>query len=164
VALEPPCPPIHDDTLRCSALWTADLSADDFVSTVLQPQIAFERGIQLAGASIPEQLGRGEDLMLSLWWRFDEVLSENDVRFVHVVDDAGNLVTQMDGSLNDQAVGGQWSERLDLPLPDDLSSGVYHVYVGWYTYPDGNRLAVLTDVPDARNGIAYVGTFTVDDS
>jgi hypothetical protein len=161
VALEPPCPPIHDATLRCSSLWTADLSADDFVAAEPHPTIEFEQGVQLTGAYIPEQISRGEDLTLSLWWRFDEAVSENEVRFIHVFDEAGNLVTQMDGSLGNQPAGGQWSERLEIPLPDDLSGGIYTVDTGWYTYPAGNRLAVLSDVPGAENGTAYVGTFSV---
>jgi hypothetical protein len=163
VALEPPCPPIYDDTLRCSSLWTADLSADDFVAAEPHPTIEFEQGVQLMGAYIPEQISRGEDLTLSLWWRFDDAVGENEVRFIHVFDEAGNLVTQMDGSLGNQPAGGQWSERLELPLPDDLSGGIYTVDTGWYTYPEGNRLAVLSDVPGAENGTVHVGTFTVDE-
>ncbi len=163
VALEPPCPPIYDATLRCSALWTADLSADEFAPAEPYPAIEFERGIQLAGAYIPEQISKGDDLTLWLWWRFGDALSENDVRFIHIFDDAGNLVTQVDGSVGNQPVGGQWSERLDLPLPSDLSGGDYTVYAGWYTHPDGNRRAVLSDVPGAENGLAQLGAFTVDD-
>jgi hypothetical protein len=162
VALEPPCPSLYDATLRCSALWTSELTLDDFVPADPYPLINFERGVQLAGRYIPEQISRGEDLTLWLWWRFNNAVSDNDVRFVHVFDNEGALLNQMDSSLGHQPLGREWSERLVLPLPDNVGGGLYHVYAGWYRHPNGERFAVLSDVPGAENGIAQLGTFTID--
>ncbi len=161
VALEPPCPPLFDSTLRCSALWTAALTVGDFVPAPLNPVIEFDQGVQLAGVYIPEQIRADDDLTLWLWWRFDDSLGENAVRFIHIFDDAGNLVTQMDGSVGSQPAGGQWSERLTLSLPDKLSVGEYHLFTGWYLHPEGDRFAIRSDLPGAENGTAQFGTFTV---
>jgi hypothetical protein len=92
---------------------------------------------------------------------FDEARAETDVRFVHVLDADGNLVAQADRSLGEQPAGGQWAEAVEVALPDDLAAGTYRVYVGWYTYPDITRFAVLSSALGTLDNRVYVGEFTL---
>jgi hypothetical protein len=89
-------------------------------------------------------------LQMILYWQAERPLDQNWTVFVHLLDSAGNLVTQQDSqpragryptSVWDQ---GEVVEDLhDLVLPPDLAEGDYQVVVGLYTVADGVRLPVL---------------------
>ena len=78
--------------------------------------------------------------------------------FVHLVDEVGNIVSQVDSV----PAGGArpttgWREgevvtdSHNLPIPDDLPPGVYHINAGLYNPDDGTRPAVTaggTPQPD----------------
>jgi hypothetical protein len=121
----------------------------------------FERGVQLAGASVPDTAQAGVPIPVGLWWRFDQPRSDFDVRFIHILDTAGRPAAQSDISLGQHPAGSQWLDAVDLTLPASLPAGAYNVYTGWYTNPDAERFAVLSDIPGAENGLAFVGTLMI---
>src|SRR5262249_48236125 len=124
--------------------------------------IPFVPGVTLLGAQIPANVRPGDTLNVSLWWKFDQPRSQNDVRFVHVLDANGDSPVQADSPLGDQPAGSEWVETVSLTLPTTLAAGEYTVYTGWYTYPDLVRFPVLASTPHARDGLAYAGMFTVE--
>lgn len=158
LALQPACPEHYNPTLRCRALYMDDLALDDYTSAAPSPPVQLERGVQLAGSRIERE---GDRLTISLWWRFEQPMTEFDARFVHVLDADGHLVVQDDVSLGERPAYSGWAEAVNISLPDGLPAGTYTVYTGWYTYPTVTRLAVLADTPGAQDGLIYLGTFEV---
>jgi hypothetical protein len=162
LALDPPCPISFDTALECRALLVADLTLSDYLADPPENPVQFDRGAALRGIYAPSEISLGDDLPLYLWWKFDQPLTENDVRFVHVLDAEGNLIAQADSSPGEKPVGG-WTESLSIALPEDTPAGDYQVCVGWYSYPDLARRAVLTEIEGAANGLACVSQFTLKD-
>ncbi|HMQ29873.1 MAG TPA: glycosyltransferase family 39 protein [Chloroflexaceae bacterium] len=65
--------------------------------------------------------------------------------FMHVLDERGERVAQIDALLDDGMfatwqAGQQFGTALPLALPPDLPPGTYTVVLGLYTQPDGARL------------------------
>lgn len=160
LAVEPPCPLHFDETLECRAVRVTNLAFENFTPAALDQVVQFDRGLQLAGSFLPPVR---REISLWLWWRFDESRSTNEIRFVHVLDSAGVNVAQTDVMLGDQPAGGEWLEKVTIPLPDALPAGEYTVYTGWYTLPDVARFPVLSDVPGARDGLVELGKFRIED-
>lgn len=67
---------------------------------------------------------------VTLHWVFENALQPNDIRFVHVVDEAGNLVWQNDQPLLEALTQGYHGEF--VPIEADLPAGNYTIRVGWY--------------------------------
>ena len=156
LALEPPCPQHFADALRCRAVQIDDLAFADFVpGTGADVPVMFARGVELAAFSVDAGAQA-----VRLMWRFDELVTENDVRFVHVVDAQGQLVAQDDRTLGARSAGEGWAEQMTFA---DLPPGAYEVYAGWYTYPDFARFAVLADVPGAADGWVHLGALVIED-
>lgn len=159
LSLDPPCPAFFDPALECRALLTADLTLGDFRSDAVDSPIQFDRDLSLRGIYAHSDHA---DLTLYLWWQFDQPLTENVVRFVHILDAEGNLIAQADASPGELPVGS-WLEALTIPIPADTPSGDYTACVGWYTHPDLVRRAVLSDVPGGDNNLACTAQFTLPD-
>ena len=157
LALEPPCPGIVDPALTCRSLAVSDLGLADVLTADAADQVVFANGLSLAASHLEYRAGE-----LSVWlaWRFDAPRAAHEIRFVHIVDESGNLVAQVDNSLGAQPAGG-WSEAVRVTLPPDLSPGVYRVYTGWYAYPDTTPYPILTGAPDA-SGVIDLGGFSVE--
>ncbi len=160
LAVEPPCPLHFDATLECRAVQVTNLALGNFTPSALDQVVQFDRGLQLAGAYLPPVR---TEISASLWWRFDQPRSTNEIRFVHVLNAEGVNVAQTDDTLGDQPAGGEWVETVTIPLPDDLPAGEYTVYTGWYTLPEVVRFPVLSDVPGAQNGLVELGKFRIED-
>lgn len=119
--------------------------------------IRFGGTIDLAGVNVEPQ----EDaLVLRFDWRAVERPSGDHTLFVHVINEAGEIVAQADT----RPRGGTYptfiwdpgevvTDEIRLTLPPGLQEGIYRIYIGWYTLPSGERLAALLDgetVPDNR--------------
>jgi hypothetical protein len=162
LAVNPACPRHHDETLECRAAAVAGLHFRDFRPARFAEPIAFDGGLTLAASRLlPDAVP--DRLRVALWWQFAAARGESDVRFIKVLDDAGNQVVGRDESLGVQPAGTQQLEMLNLDLPQNLPPGMYRVYTGWYRYPDLQRFAVWSDVEGARDGLALVGEFTVNE-
>lgn len=155
VAQAVPCPIPPTDVWVCStALVSTARLASSITSADFTPT-AFEGGITLRGAKIAAQPQTA--LTVDLWWQFDQARLETDVRFVHVIDSAGELVAQEDVPLGLFEAGEQWVEQVVIALPADLPSGEYRVYTGWYSYPDITPFTVF----ETGEGRAQIGVFSV---
>ena len=98
-------------------------------------------------------------LNLALYWQATARPETDYVVFIHLVDEAGNIVSQIDSV----PVGGArptttWrageviTDIHNLPIPADLPPGNYHVNAGLYNPDDGTRPAVVVDgVPQPDN-------------
>ncbi|MCC6614616.1 MAG: hypothetical protein IT320_14135 [Anaerolineae bacterium] len=144
LAVSPPCPTQIAPGEICRTLNIETFDHGDFVPADFGASL-FEHGITLAGRLIAPRADDERQVAAWLWWQFDQPQTENDIRFVHVLDAAGNLVAQQDGSLGDLAAGTARSEEVAIMLPDDLPPGEYQVVAGWYRYPDITPYRLLDD-------------------
>jgi methionine-rich copper-binding protein CopC len=138
-----------------------DFAANDENSVALASPVQFDRGLALLRARLPARASAGETLPVALYWGFDEPRSENDIRFVHIIDAAGELVAQSDLTLGSVPAGETRAETVSVPLPPDLPAGEYTVSVGWYRYPDISNFCVLNGATCIANA-AMLGSFTVE--
>jgi hypothetical protein len=156
LALEPACPTTHHPALICDAVAVQALALGDF-SVGQGASVGFE-GVALVNGRI---VATDAALQLDLLWRFDRPYDASWVRFVHVLNADGELVTQADAPLGEGAAGDYALESLLLDLPADLAAGTYRVYVGWYQYPGLNRLAVTGERHGAADGLGLLGDFEI---
>lgn len=89
-----------------------------------------------------------ELLTLSLSWEVRRPMAGGWYCFVHVLDEGGKRVAQVDVPLDEGRfphwqVGQQFGGPLPIQLPRDIPSGTYRVVVGVYRPPDGPRLPLL---------------------
>jgi hypothetical protein len=109
---------------------------------------AFGDLISLRGAQINVDEQHSE-AHITLWWRVLEELEQDLTVFVHVVDSEGQLIRTGDGlplgggfpTSMWQSGDGIEDEHIVL-LPEEIKSGEYTVYVGWYDPISGARLPV----------------------
>ena len=144
------------DLLACRSVEIAGLTLADFQPADLGQPVLFEQGITLAAHTVESV---DKTLLVNLWWRFDTAGDANRIRFVHVVDQQGNLAVQRDESLGQRPEHSAWMETLRF---EDLPPGDYEIYSGWYTYPDNLRIVIRSDVVDAPNNRVRLGTVHVD--
>jgi hypothetical protein len=110
----------------------------------------FGSDIQLSGYDLGE-LGGGE-LPLTLYWRAVAEPAGSYLVFIHLVDQAGNIVGQIDtvpaGGARPTSgwrAGEVIADAHVLSIPDDLPPGSYQLNVGLYNPDDGARLPVTVD-------------------
>lgn len=91
----------------------------------------------------------GQTVRLELLWRTVAAVPADLKAFVHVVDEQGKLVTQMDrpvrgpaGALNQWQPGTTVRDAYDLALPSGAPAGLYRAIVGLYDPQTGKRLPV----------------------
>lgn len=160
LALDPACPAHFDAALECRSVALSKLALD-FVPSAAGAAADFEKGVTLAAARVPAEALAGESLAIWLWWQFEQQRSENEVRFVHVTDAAGNVVAQQDNTLGMIAAGESRAEQVELALPADLPPGEYTVSTGWYSYPDITNFCVLR-AGACGESVLTLGTVTVN--
>ncbi len=128
------------------------------IETSLRADFGQPSLIELHGYDLTGEPG---ELLLTLYWRSaGDVIPENYSVFVHLVDEAGEIVAQADG-IPVQGLrptigwreGEVIADSYRLTLPPELSSGAYQLYVGLYNPADGVRLPVVVEdalQPDGR--------------
>lgn len=133
-----------------------------------QSAAVFDDRIWLAGYDVPETARSGDTLPLTLYWEAIAPIGGDYTVFVHLVNEAGELVAQSDGPPRAGAYPtGIWSageqvvdERV-LALPPDLLPGTYAILIGLYDPATGARLPVYdadgTRRPDDAIELAGVG-------
>lgn len=102
-------------------------------------------GYQLVAPEMPA----GEDLHLLLYWQADAELEQDYTVFVHVLDNAGQIVAQRDNMPRDDDLPTtQWplGSLVDdphlVPIPASTHAGEYRVAIGMYVLQTGARLPV----------------------
>ena len=107
--------------------------------------------IRLDGFAVLQKVvGPGDIVQLTLFWRAAERVPERYKVFVHLYNDAGELVAQTDSEpgatlrpTNTWAPGERITDRYGVFIPSDAPEGVYALTVGLYDLTDPrNRLAV----------------------
>ena len=112
------------------------------------PLAAFDRGIALESAVLPESARAGETLEIGFSWRSDGAGLDEYSQFLHFVHDGSGEQWGYDQA----PLGGRlptrlWyagladSETWRVPLSEDLAPGQYVVYTGLYMVRDLTRLA-----------------------
>jgi 4-amino-4-deoxy-L-arabinose transferase-like glycosyltransferase len=107
----------------------------------------------------PMEVRAGEPFTLTLYWRAERRPETDYTVFVHLLDEAGNLVAQMDGPPQGGAYPTPWWEAGDevedvrrVALPADAGEGTHRLVVGLYQRGTMERLPVFTGdgmpVPD----------------
>ncbi len=154
-------PALESDTLlRLGGFARAGDTGWDVLSTLPEPFAAlplsavdalFGHSLRLAVAGLPESAPAGQPLPLRLGWERNGAAPPNLVRFVHLLDAAGNKVAQVDGQVTD-ALGplpvDAWpqgtpvDDLVTLALPTTLPPGDYTVIAGLYDWQTGVRLPV----------------------
>jgi hypothetical protein len=129
----------------------------DVVATQVSPDqpvdVTFGQVIQLIGYDKP--LLESGQLRLKLFWKSVAPTGTNFTTFVHLRNQNGQIVAQMDGP---PAAGiyptSIWSpteiipDTVLVPLPESLPSGSYTIVVGLYDFNTGMRLPVANSPDD----------------
>jgi hypothetical protein len=114
----------------------------------------FGAAIHLDGYTLlDDRLAPGDILQLALFWRAAEPISARYKVFVHLYDEAGELIAQTDsepgGNLRPTdtwAPGEQVTDRYGVLIPPEAPAGTYTLAVGVYPMADpSDRLPVTLD-------------------
>jgi hypothetical protein len=108
----------------------------------------------------PGKVRAGEALTLTLYWRAERRPETDYTVFVHLLDEAGNLVAQADGPPQGGVYPTSWWEAGDevedvrqVALPADVKEDIHSLVVGLYRWETMERLPVHaadgTPAPDA---------------
>lgn len=107
-----------------------------------QVAIVWQNGIQLTGFDLPAQAQ--DQLLIGLRWQTSQQLPSL-IRFIHVLDQTGQLVAQTDSPTNPSSefwpLAQAQTDLLAVNLPQYLPAGNYSVIVGWYDL-GGQRIAL----------------------
>ena len=107
------------------------------------------QGYEVANGRMGEEANNSQprNLAISLYWLAIATPDRDYTVFIHLLDEAGNIVAGSDSQpINGQYPTSIWSphERLldlhTLTIPSDLPSGQYYLTVGLYHQPSGQRL------------------------
>ncbi|GAB4547638.1 MAG: hypothetical protein OHK0023_09350 [Anaerolineae bacterium] len=150
----------------CVAVTVMPVSAEAIVFEDASRLLA--RGLSLAAYQMPDAAQAGETVRVITAWQATQPLAGDYHLFVHLIAPDGTLAAQDDfvparGAFptSNWAENQRWIEAAYLNLPQNLPEGAYQVYVGWYSYPDGTRLAVLDNGRGAADGLVHLGQIQV---
>ena len=127
--------------------------------------------VTLAGLSVEPQTGEtGDTLSATLYWRATSSLEKSYKVFVHVYDQAGNLVAQSDDfpglgirPTTSWEVGELVAERHYLDIPQDVKPGPYSLAAGMYDPGTGERLPAFgPDGARLEQDRVPLGTITLE--
>lgn len=128
-----------------------------------EPGLTF-LGYEWSGRSVPA----GQSLFLTLWWKVESDLRADYTSFIHVGTglDGTSVVAQRDGqpcqglfTTSRWRTGDVIRDSFAVTLPPDMPAGDYPLAIGWYTFPDLQRLPLLSAdnaLPDNRAIIAII--------
>jgi hypothetical protein len=112
-------------------------------------EVVLEQKVKLIGYSreiMPEQV------RLVLFWQVLANLSTDYTTFVHIRNQAGETIAQVDiQPMSGEYPTSRWrvgetvTDEIKVPLPTDLPSGNYHLLLGLYRWDTLERLGVAND-------------------
>ena len=107
--------------------------------------VTFGEGIQLLGYDALTN----NPLQLTLYWKSLAAIPESYDIFIHLLDESGNIIAQVDqkpaGGLAATDVwqpGDIIRDPLTISMPENLPAGSYELHLGVYLRESGERLAV----------------------
>lgn len=135
-------------------------------------QATFLEVIDLTGVDLPaSSLRPGDSLRFTLYWQSKKPLTIDLTTFAHLLDDQQNVVAQLDWQPQDPLgyrptsawqPGQPVIDHQTLALPATLQPGEYHLVVGWYYPPTGERLPLTTgSASPAASDVVDLGSVTV---
>jgi len=118
--------------------------------------INFGQMIQLRDLYLNQhQLKPGETILISLHWRALTVIPQVYTFFIHLIDDDGQVVAQVDTiprqgtrPTTTWEASEQLADQIALPLPIDIPMGDYTLLGGWYDWETGERLSLNNEMLD----------------
>jgi hypothetical protein len=145
--------PDHPEVVAGWLRWGTPSSPQDLLPTLtdLEP-VLWENGIQLNQLAIPHQITpAAETVAVQLTWQTRQTINRDLTLFLHLVDETGALVAQLDrrpfyGRFPTAvwAPGEQLTDQYDIPLPDDLPVGAYSLRLGFYDlYGSNGRIPII---------------------
>lgn len=112
-------------------------------------EATFEDRIRLVSFAAPDSLTSAQTSEVRLYWKALQPLEEDYIVFVHLLDASDELVASHDGPPRDgKSPTSTWLPGDVVPdvhtivLVPDTPAGTYRLWVGIYTWPDIERLAV----------------------
>ncbi len=153
-----PCPTVIPESLECPPLGSLALDRD-FRAEAAPTPVTNEHGIRLLAWRTNYIIGRAFHAYLR--WDFDAPISDNDVRFVQVINEAGEIAAQEDRPLGEFQAGDGWQDTVYL-YRNGFPPGEYRIYAGWYHLSDDG---VLTNYPltgGSTGNSVLIGVFTVE--
>ena len=129
----------------------------------------FGAALRLAGADVPQTVQRGGELLFTLHWQVEQAVGHDYQAFVHLVNEQGEKVAQLDWTPHDavsklptSAWPAAWrgSDLQVLAVPPEVPPGVYTLIAGLYDWQSGARVPAAGT--DARpDGAVTVGAIEV---
>ena len=123
----------------------------ELLNPTLTPETLVGEAVRLWGYTLKGTFEPGETPQVVLYWESVTPVQENWKVFVHLMDDAGDLVAQHDGvPFAEASPTSTWraGERIidphALELPADLPPGSYQVVVGMYREATAERLSAVS--------------------
>lgn len=118
----------------------------------LDAPVRFGRHIYLEGYGVlTDELAAGDILQLSLLWRATDSLSQRYKVFVHLYDQAGQVVAQTDSEpgnglrpTDTWTPGEQVTDRYGVLIPAETPPGDYRLSVGLYLIDDPDQRLTVT--------------------
>ncbi len=131
----------------------------------------FEPGLRLVGYDgSSSEIRAGQSLFITLHWKAETDITTDYTSFIHIgagLDDTA-IVAQRDGQpcqglfpTSHWRAGDLVRDSFAVTLPPDTPPGDYPLAIGWYTFPDLQRLSLReadAPLPDNR---AIIGVITV---
>jgi hypothetical protein len=134
---------------------TADITLDD--------------GVRLLGYDLYGEVSPGYQVQVVLYWQAYAPITNDYIIFVHLLGPDGILASQSDTpplgrlySTTEWKAGIIFTHVASLTIPDKAMPGEYHLLTGMYTYPDINRLTVITERPFAEHNLIWLQNFTLE--
>ncbi|MGC9394653.1 MAG: ArnT family glycosyltransferase [Anaerolineae bacterium] len=110
-------------------------------------EVDFGARIRLLGYDVGT-LQAGQPMTVTLYWQSLAELDEDYLVFVHVLDEGGAIVTQVDeGPQQGSYPTSLWmagevvADRHTLAVPDEIPAGDYRLRIGFYRQENGDYLA-----------------------
>lgn len=157
------------------ALWLQPqlLAQTDWLATTLPDEarpLGYRLGeaVELAGFELQEQ--SENEQLVTLYWRAERPLTQHATVFVHLLNEAGEIVAQHDAQpvsnaylLPNWIPGVLIADSHRLVLPDDLPAGRYELVAGLYDPQDLTRWPVLApDGMPAPDNRVFLTPFVVE--
>lgn len=135
--------------------------------------VRFDGVLGLVGARLPSSAKLGDKIQLRTWWRFDDVLSQEDARglqmFVHAQVPGAELTqAQADHplasgrlALDDLMLGDLVEDVTMLSVPSSLAADRLEIYVG--LYQGKKRWSATSRQASVADNRVHLGTLLIQD-
>lgn len=110
----------------------------------------------------------GESFDLTLFWKAVQPLTIDYQSFLHILDEAGNIVVQQDKLNPGDFPTRRWpddkyvADRFEITLPGDLPSGIYTATAGIWVQNEGWRLPLFNEAGEQVGDTAVLFTFEIE--